>query len=68
MIQTISFHFTEEKFNSKYIGENLFSSNNMTIDCAKTRDKWYTGVSSYKFNNPRLSSNAGGFTQVLLEK
>jgi uncharacterized protein YkwD len=39
MIQTKRFHFTEEKFNDKYIGENLLSSNNMTPDGSKTSYK-----------------------------
>ena len=65
MIQTKSFHFTEEKYNGNYIGENLFSSTNMDPDGAKATDKWYAGVSSYDFNNPGYNSSAGGFTQVV---
>ena len=65
MIQTKSFHFTEEKYNGNYIGENLFSSTNMDPDGAKATDKWYAGVSSYDFNNPGYNGSAGGFTQVV---
>ncbi len=65
MIQSNSFHFTDEKYNGEYVGENLSSLLGANPDGTSITDKWYEGINKYDFKNPGFINDAGGFTQIV---
>lgn len=65
MIKSNSFHFTDEKYNGEYVGENLYSITGGNPDGATITDKWYDGINKYDFKKPGFASDAGGFTQIV---
>ena len=59
-----NFSFTNEKYNGEYIGQNAFYFY-ASPDGKSIVDLFYNGYTSYDFNSPGYSDEAGGFTQVV---